>query len=123
MTTLKQQVRDAAELAGDNDYPSMVCFFRPAIISEQDGCVEDFGPRARGAFADLPERKFDAGYGGHEGEPFIGFTEQFVYVCGTYDGAEWIVAVPRSPEVVESFPPLPTDKWSPEQAGTPIIGG
>lgn len=49
---------------------------------------------------ELPDRIFDDGYGGTEGDPFIGFGPNYVYVRGCYDGAEWIEAVPRNPETV-----------------------
>lgn len=104
MATLKEQVAEAATAVKD-DTGAMVCFYRPKVGA--DYASDEWGPRVRCGFAELPEREFDEGYGGREGEPFIGFTERFVYVCGTYDGAEWIDAVPRSPEVVEATGHLP----------------
>lgn len=108
MTTIKRQVEDAARHAGD-DPSAMICFIRRQIGGER--WSEQWGPVERCTFAELPSREFDAGYGGHEGEPFIGFTDRYVYVCGQYDGSEWIDPVPRSPEGVKG----PDD--------IPIIGG
>ena len=42
-------------------------------------------------------RKFDAGYGGSEGEPFTLWTKNRVYFPVVYDGAEWVGSAPRNP--------------------------
>ena len=104
MATLKQQVAKAARAVGD-DPASLICFYRPHTGAAR--WDDEFGPRVRCTFAELPEREYDEGYGGREGEPFIGFSTRFVYVCGTYDGSEWIQAVPRAPEIVEETDMLP----------------
>ncbi len=99
MTTIKSQVATAAALVGD-DAHCMVCFYRPADTDRVTLAT-------RCMFDALPEREFDDGLGSREGEPFIGFTDRYVYVCGAYDGSEWIQAVPRSPDVVEATGMLP----------------
>ena len=43
------------------------------------------------------EETFYAGYGSPEGEPFIVWTERYVYFPICYDGAEWVESVPRNP--------------------------
>ncbi len=55
----------------------------------------------------LPHRLFDQGYGGTNGEPLIAFTKKYVYICVQYDGAEWMEAIPRHPEVVGNIIPWP----------------
>jgi hypothetical protein len=97
MTTIKTQVVKTATGVGDNP-ESLVCFYRPFLERYE------FGPMVRCTVAELPEREFNDGRGG---EPFIGFSDRYVYVCVTYDGSEWIEAVPRSPEVVEATGKLP----------------
>lgn len=105
MATIKQQVARAAEEVGD-DTANLICFYEPraAKYRWRDSTAD---PLIRCSFDELPEREFDEGYGGREGERFIGFSEHFVYVCGTYDGSEWITAVPRDPAVVERTKQLP----------------
>ena len=44
------------------------------------------------------DRKFDAGYGGPDGEPFTVWTAKRVYFPVTYDGAEWCASVSRHPD-------------------------
>lgn len=46
---------------------------------------------------DLDKRFYD-GYGGPEGEPFVLWTEEYVYFPIVYDGAEWVGGVPREPK-------------------------
>jgi len=41
--------------------------------------------------------EFDAGYGSVEGKPFTGWSKDWVYFPGMYDGAEWVDFVPRNP--------------------------
>ena len=43
------------------------------------------------------DKKFDAGYGSPEGEPFTLWTKDRVYFPICYDGAEWVCSVPRNP--------------------------
>ena len=45
------------------------------------------------------DEEFDGGYGGPEGQPFIAWTKGKVIFCQCYDGAEWLEAVPRNPEL------------------------
>ncbi len=40
------------------------------------------------------DRPFDAGYGGAEGTPFFLWTDSHVYFAATYDGSEWVEAIP-----------------------------
>jgi len=41
-------------------------------------------------------RKFDTGYGGHNGNPFTAWGKKFVYFPVVYDGAEWVGWAPRN---------------------------
>ena len=43
------------------------------------------------------DKKFDAGFGGSEGEPFTAWTKNRVYFPAVYDGSEWADSVPRNP--------------------------
>ena len=49
------------------------------------------------------DKKFDDGYGGPEGVPFIAWTEDKVIFCSCYDGSEWLSVLPRNP--VETYEP------------------
>lgn len=40
---------------------------------------------------------FDADYGLEEGKPFTLWTADYVYFPVSYDGKEWVGAVPRNP--------------------------
>jgi hypothetical protein len=93
MTTLKEQVRSAAERVGENP-ETVLCLYRPHL--EGESFSSRFGDPVQCRFADLPEREFYDGFGSTAGEPFIGFSESYVYVRGCYDGSEWIEAVPRT---------------------------
>ena len=44
------------------------------------------------------DKKFDSGYGGHEGDPFTVWTKNNVYFPIVYDGAEWVGTVSRNPD-------------------------
>lgn len=44
------------------------------------------------------KRKFDAGYGGSEGDPFTAWTKNRVYFPAVYDGKEWVASVARNPD-------------------------
>jgi hypothetical protein len=52
-------------------------------------------------FADVPDsvldRSFDCGYGGTNCVPFFAWSATFVLWPHEYDGAEWLVWVPRDP--------------------------
>ena len=43
------------------------------------------------------DREFDGGCGLHKGLPFWAWTENTIYFCGVYDGAEWIDEIPHNP--------------------------
>lgn len=43
------------------------------------------------------DKKFDAGFGTSEGEPFTLWTAERVYFPAVYDGSEWVESVPRNP--------------------------
>lgn len=47
--------------------------------------------------ADQLDARFDAGFGGSEGDPFTLWTAKHVYFPCVYDGAEWVESVPRDP--------------------------
>ena len=44
--------------------------------------------------------KFDGSFGCPEGCHFTAWGERYVYFPVTYDGSEWIEAVPRNPELI-----------------------
>lgn len=97
MTTTKQQVIDA--LAEGDTLESLDCFYDtmtydPSYVhsstSELIHCRGD----------ELPEREYDHGYGGVEGEPIICFSDRYVYFRRSYDGSESIGYMPRHPEFV-----------------------
>jgi hypothetical protein len=105
--TTRAQVLTACREVGD-DPETLVCFYVPLGDGEATWQVEDRAP-VRCAFRDLPERVFDSGFGGQEGEPVICFSERHVYVRVNYDGSMWVAAVPRHPEGVERIPVLGGD--------------
>ena len=43
------------------------------------------------------DKKFDAGFGGTEGEPFTAWGDKYVYFPIEYDGAESVGKAPRMP--------------------------
>lgn len=43
------------------------------------------------------DKRFDAGFGGSEGQPFTIWTNNYVYFPAVYDGSEWVESVPRHP--------------------------
>lgn len=97
MATTRQQVIDA--LAEGDTLESLDCYYNPVpeYGSAYDASIELIHCRGN----DLPEREFDAGYGGVEGEPIICFTDRYVYFRRSYDGYESIGYMPRHPEFVE----------------------
>lgn len=107
MTTVREQMLDAIKEAGD-DPADVLCSYREVVDSE--GYVDSWDkslPRHDNVPAtDLPEREYDDGYGGVDGEPVIGFSERYVYVKACYDGSEWVQAVPRSMEFVTDDIPV-----------------
>ena len=99
MTTRKQQLLEALK---DGDKPDdLICFYQHQAGIRDEG---DQQPILRCRFGDLPEREFDDGFGGLEGEPCIAFSPNWVYVCQRHDGAEDMVAVPRHSGVVTFIP-------------------
>lgn len=110
MTTIKQQVLDACEKTGE-DPALLTCVYIP------DGQYAYYGPLFEKddenplpvtcSVAELPEREFDSGFGGREGERIICFSEQYVYISTEYDGAENIEAVPRHIEQIKSWRDIP----------------
>jgi len=98
--TRKGQVLEALARTGENPN-DIVCFYQ-----DHPGRI-DWGillPIIKCSVDELPERVFDDGFGGTEGEPFIGFGPKFIYVCTAYDGSEEVVAVPRHPDDLQSIP-------------------
>ena len=118
MITLRQMVTEAIEAAGD-DPAAVVCVYQSKV--GRGDTRSTYGQPLVGSVSDLPTRKFDAGFGSVEGEPFIGFSERFVYVCGHYDGAEWVEVVPRTVEVALELAAM-EDKPH-ENRRLPCIGG
>jgi len=41
--------------------------------------------------------EFSSDYGCVEGKPFTGWSSNWVYFPGMYDGSEWVDCVPRNP--------------------------
>lgn len=110
MTTTKEQMLDAIERTGD-DPASVVCLYQTL----EDERAADSARWAREPFTptfvrctvdELPERPYSDSWGVREGEKVLGFSERYVYVRCTYDGSEWIAAVPRHPDSVTFIPTL-----------------
>ena len=53
------------------------------------------------------DKKFNCGFGGVEGVPFILYTSNYIYFPVCYDGSEWVESVPRHPD----------DSWTPRHFG------
>lgn len=53
------------------------------------------------AVVDMLATQFTVSYCGPSGKPFIAWSENFVYLIGTYDGMEWIECVPRNPVICD----------------------
>ena len=102
MATAKTLLKDALEENGETpaDLEFVMYCLRGCYLSAAPSpTVTDFNG--------LPERQFDASYGGVEGEDVIAFSSRFIYVKGQYDGSEWMEAVPRTPEVAVELACLP----------------
>lgn len=94
--TTQEMMRNAIRDAGEEE-SAVECYYRD-IKDQQWGKPSPAALRC--SVAELPTREFDDGYGGTEGEPVIGFSQKYVYVSVTYDGSEWIAAVPRHPDYI-----------------------
>lgn len=94
-TTIRAQLQEVLE-NGDS-LESVVCLYRP---HHDKYSRTDRPPIVRCSGAELPERKFDAGFGGVNGEATICFSATRVYIRAEYDGSEWFQAIPRNPENV-----------------------
>lgn len=101
-TTIREMMREAIERAGD-DEADVVCYWQPRYDRYFNEPGEPPPPITQCAVADLPERPFDGGFGGEEGERIFAFSPRYVYVKHVYDGAESIHVVPRHPEHIGSF--------------------
>ena len=103
-TTIKEMVSNALK-ANNESTDDLVCFWQERegshywFSEESEKC-----PIKSGGFDDLPDREYDAGFGGTEGPPFIGYTKKHVYISVQYDGAEDIEAIPRHPKYVKYIP-------------------
>ena len=100
-TTIKKQLAECLRETGDKP-DDLTCFYQNhhgQFYSFASDGQNDL-PVIRATFDELPEREFDAGFGGTEGEPTIAFSERYVYIRVYYDGAEGFDAVPRNPENV-----------------------
>ena len=104
MATIKGQVSEALQ-PGDT-LESLVCYWQP-LIGDYEWNDESWGPIQKTSGIELPEREFDAGYGGVRGDRVICFSERYVYIRGQYDGLEWVEAIPRSPESLLAFGGIP----------------
>jgi len=101
VTTTKEQLLEVLKDTGEKE-EDIICFYQPVDgISEPGWNIEKCGEVIRCKVSELPERKFDSGYGAPEGEPFIAFGPKYVYIKLQYDGSEWIEPIPRHPEYVE----------------------
>jgi len=99
-TTTKEQLLEAMKREAETPEDLVAVFWQ---------LYSTFGDRGEVIqcdFDELPERKFDSGYGGMEGEPIIAFTKDRVYFKVVYDGMEWIDSVPRNPENVDGYIPV-----------------
>ena len=100
-TTTRRQVALAAAENGEKP-EDLRCFYHPHIDDGNNWGYWDGGngvPETVECRGDeLPDRKYDSGYGGVEGEPVICFSERYVYFRTGYDGSEWIDSMPISPD-------------------------
>ena len=73
----------------------------------------------------LPYRLYYPGYGSEEGEPFIAYSDKWVYIKGVYDGAEWVEAIPRSPDDVAAMvaAKLAPEEYCEGEPLLPMVGG
>lgn len=99
LTDCREQLRAAAAAVGD-DPKDIDCYYHPYDEEQPWSYDEENRPVVRCRGDELPTRKYDAGFGGVEGEPVVGFSERFVYVRVGYDGAEHIAIVPRLPDAL-----------------------
>lgn len=95
MATAKGLLLRALEEVGEGPGDIECCFYTDNNFWREKG-----KPLVQCCFAELPEREFDSGYGGTEGESVIAFSARYVYVRACYDGSEWMEAVPRHPAFV-----------------------
>lgn len=98
MSTIKKQLLKALKEKGESPEDLEAVFYQ--TIPKGCGYDDTDAPIIKCTFDELPEREFDSSYGAVEGGLIIAFTKDWVYVKVTYDGAEWIDAVPRNPESV-----------------------
>lgn len=77
MANTKGQLMRA--LVEGDDPDGLVCFYQ-----NSEGEPRSWGrggpPVLRCSFSELPERVFDASWGGTEGEPCIAFSDRYVYI-------------------------------------------
>jgi len=105
MTTIRELVLDALKATGEKS-EDLVCFYQDRR-GEPYPWTKDSAPTLRTTFDGLPEREYDAGYGGLGGPPFIAFSKKYVYISIQYDGSEDVVAIPRHPKHVGKVIPWP----------------
>lgn len=102
MTTRKAQLGRA--LAYKDETPAdLLAIFVKNQHGDYDFDHQD-APIEQLEWNQVPEREFDAGYGGTEGEPYIAFTANYVYICVQYDGSEHMTGIPRNPVNIKEIP-------------------
>lgn len=101
MTTIKELVQAELKNTGESS-EELECYYREEVrwrLSDE--------PIIHCGFTDLPEREYDAGYGGTNGPAFLAFSDKYVYISTQYDGSETIDAIPRHPEFIDDSIPWP----------------
>lgn len=98
-TTWEKEINERRDIVDDHT-PIVAAVWRPLIAY---GATKPPPTRwTRGDDITILEgflgRSFDGGYGGVKGEPFVVWTERYVYFPAAYAGAEWAEAVPLNPD-------------------------
>jgi len=107
-TTLKELLLEALEETGERP-EELVCFWQE--VDPEYGWVKDGAPIVQGGFDQIPDREFDADFGGPRGDLLIAFGPKYVYVKFVYDGAESIKPVPRHPNPEDWGTMIPYIDW------------
>lgn len=103
MTTRREQLQKA--LADGDRLEDLVIFYQ----AKRSWLVDGF-PIVRMTIEALPDASVDSGWGGTTDEHLlIAFSERYVYVFNTYDGANEFMAIPRSPDGVTFIPVTGSD--------------
>ncbi len=96
MTNTRRHVERAA-LENGETLADLDCYYH-AYDEDDPNWYRDGHPVIHCRGDELPERRYDRGYGLVEGEPAICYSERFVYFRTGYDGFEEIQSIARHPD-------------------------